>query len=154
MAARVLDAEWWESPDDARVSGYTLIREIGRGGMGAVYEALCDDSHERLAVKLVKREMATDFIIHRFRHERRILAKLKHRYIARLLDGGTTADALPYLIMEYVEGKTNRSICSRHWVIDPRATRRIPQRMRSGVLCASARRDSPRSKTLEHSGHA
>jgi len=107
MAARVLDAEWWGSLDDARVSGYVLVREIGRGGMGSVYEALRDDgdSHERFAVKLVKREMATDFIIHRFRHERRILAKLEHRYIARLLDGGTTADGLPYLVMEYVEGQ-------------------------------------------------
>jgi len=107
MAARVLDAEWWGSLDDTRVSGYVLVREIGRGGMGAVYEALCDDgdSHERFAVKLVKREMATDFIIHRFRHERRILAKLEHRYIARLLDAGTTAEGLPYLVMEYVEGQ-------------------------------------------------
>ena len=107
MAARVLDAECWGSSDDARVSGYALVREIGRGGMGAVYEAWCDDgdSPERFAVKLVKREMATDFIIHRFRHERRILAKLEHRYIARLLDGGTTADGLPYLVMEYVEGE-------------------------------------------------
>jgi serine/threonine protein kinase/Tol biopolymer transport system component len=107
MTARVLDAEWWGPSDNARVSGYALVREIGRGGMGAVYEALCDDgdSHERFAVKLVKREMATDFIIHRFKHERRILAKLEHRYIARLLDGGTTADGLPYLVMEYVEGQ-------------------------------------------------
>src|SRR6185369_12581761 len=107
MAARVLDAEWWGSLDDTRVSGYVLVREIGRGGMGAVYEALRadGDSHERFAVKLVKREMATDFIIHRFRHERRILAKLEHRYIARLLDGGTTAEGLPYLVMEYVDGQ-------------------------------------------------
>ena len=107
MAGRVLDAEWCGSPADARVAGYALIREIGRGGMGAVYEALCGDgdSHERFAVKLVKREMATDFIIHRFEHERRILAKLEHPYIARLLDGGTTAEGLPYLVMEYVEGQ-------------------------------------------------
>lgn len=104
MVHRVLDQEFSDGP---WIAGYTLIREIGRGGMGAVYEAARHDrnSRERFAVKLVKREIATDFIIGRFEHERRILAKLKHPYIARLLDGGTTGDGLPYLVIEYVEGQ-------------------------------------------------
>lgn len=104
MAHRVLDQELSDGP---WIAGYTLIREIGRGGMGAVYEASRRDGnlHERFAVKLVKHEIATDFIIRRFEHERRILAKLEHPYIARLLDGGTTGEGLPYLVIEYVEGK-------------------------------------------------
>jgi serine/threonine protein kinase/tetratricopeptide (TPR) repeat protein len=104
MAHRVFDQELLDGP---WIAGYTLIREIGRGGMGAVYEGSRPDSnlHERFAVKLVKREIATDFIIRRFEHERRILANLEHPYIARLLDGGTTDDGLPYLVMEYVEGQ-------------------------------------------------
>lgn len=104
MAHRVFDQELSDGPS---IAGYTLIREIGRGGMGAVYEATQDDSNspERFAIKLVKREIATDFIIRRFEHERRILARLEHPFIARLLDGGTTGDGLPYLVMEYVEGQ-------------------------------------------------
>jgi serine/threonine protein kinase/tetratricopeptide (TPR) repeat protein len=96
-----------EGLSKARFEDYALLREIGRGGMGAVYEALRrdTDSHERLAVKLVQPEMATEFIIRRFEHERLILARLEHPYIARLLDGGTTTDGLPYLVMEYVEGQ-------------------------------------------------
>src|SRR5678809_220364 len=75
--------------------------------MGAVYEALRADNefHKRAAIKLVKRGMDTDFILRRFRTERQILAALDHPHIARLLDGGTTDDGLPYFVMEFIEGQ-------------------------------------------------
>jgi serine/threonine protein kinase len=67
--------------------------------MGAVYLASRADrefSHE-VALKIIKRGMDTDAIVRRFRTERQILADLEHPYIARLLDGGTTADGLTHL---------------------------------------------------------
>src|ERR671932_1486707 len=89
-----------------RVGSYRIVREVGRGGMGAVYLAERVDSafHKRVAVKVVKRGMDTDFILRRFRHERQILASFDHPNIARLLDGGTTDDGLPFFVMEYIEG--------------------------------------------------
>jgi len=85
---------------------YKIISEIGRGGMGAVYLAERDDQQfkKRVAVKLIKRGMDTDFVIQRFRNERQILANLDHPNIAKLLDGGATETDLPYFVMEYVEG--------------------------------------------------
>ncbi len=90
-----------------RIGLYKIISEIGRGGMGAVYLAERDDQEfkKRVAVKLIKRGMDTDFVVQRFRKERQILANLDHPNIARLLDGGATAGDLPYFIMEYVEGQ-------------------------------------------------
>ena len=90
-----------------RVGAYRIEREIGRGGMGAVYEAVRADNEfrRRVAIKLVKRGMDTDFILRRFRNERQILAALDHPNIARLLDGGTTDEGLPYFVMEYIEGQ-------------------------------------------------
>jgi eukaryotic-like serine/threonine-protein kinase len=89
-----------------RIGAYRLVRELGRGGMGAVYLAERVDGQYRqhVAVKLVKRGMDTDFILSRFRQERQILASLNHPYIARLLDGGATDDGLPYFVMEHVDG--------------------------------------------------
>src|SRR5207253_4987190 len=86
---------------------YHIVSEIGRGGMGAVYRAERADQQftKRVAIKLIKRGMDTDFVVQRFRNERQILANLDHPNIARLLDGGATASDLPYFIMEYVEGQ-------------------------------------------------
>ncbi len=91
---------------ERRIGPYRLVRELGQGGMGTVFLAVRDDDvfHKRVAVKLLKRGMDTDAIVQRFRAERQILAGLDHPNIARLLDGGTTDDGLPYLVMEYVEG--------------------------------------------------
>ncbi|HYG81024.1 MAG TPA: protein kinase [Pyrinomonadaceae bacterium] len=88
------------------IGAYKVVRQIGRGGMGAVYMAERADNafQKRVAIKLIKRGMDTDFILRRFRNERQILASLDHPYIARLLDGGTTEDGLPYFVMEYIEG--------------------------------------------------
>ncbi len=90
-----------------RIGAYRIEREIGRGGMGAVYEATRADKefNKRVAIKLVKRGMDTDFILRRFRKERQILAALDHPNIAQLLDGGTTDDGLPFFVMEFIEGQ-------------------------------------------------
>jgi eukaryotic-like serine/threonine-protein kinase len=102
-----------DAPIPPRVGPYRLIRELGRGGMGAVYLGVRDDDafQKRVAVKVLKRGMDTDAIVRRFRHERQILAGLEHPNIAGLLDGGTTPDALPYFAMEYVEGQPIVEYC-------------------------------------------
>jgi serine/threonine protein kinase len=99
-----------------RIGQYRLFREIGRGGMGIVYLAGRDDQEYRqeVAVKLVRQGMDTASVIRRFQHERQILANLAHPNIARLLDGGSTLDGLPYFVMEYVEGLPIDEYCDRH----------------------------------------
>ena len=96
-----------------RIGAYRLVTELGRGGMGAVFLASRDDAEfkKSVAIKLIKRGMDTDFILKRFRNERQILATLDHPYIARLLDGGTTDDELPYFVMEYIEGTPIHQFC-------------------------------------------
>src|SRR5262249_17178299 len=63
-----------------------------------------DEFHREVAIKVVARGMNTDYVLRRFRIERQILADLTHANITTLLDGGTTPDGLPYLVMEFVEG--------------------------------------------------
>jgi serine/threonine-protein kinase len=86
---------------------YRLEREVGEGGMGTVYLAVRDDDayQKRVAVKVLRGGLLGDEVRRRFRRERQILANLDHPNIARLLDGGTIDDGLPYLVMEYVEGE-------------------------------------------------
>ena len=96
-----------------RVGSYKIVREIGRGGMGSVYlGARADDEFsKRAAIKLIRTGMNTDYVVRRFLSERQILANLDHPNIARLLDGGTNEDGLPYFVMEYVEGQPIREYC-------------------------------------------
>src|SRR5438552_9328591 len=83
--------------------------------MGTVYLAQRADKQYKqfVAIKIVKRGMDTADILRRVRNERQILASLDHPNIARLLDGGTTTDGLPYLVMEYVEGTAITEYCDR-----------------------------------------
>ncbi len=96
-----------------RVGAYRIVKEIGRGGMGAVYLAVRDDDQyqKQVAIKVIKRGMDTDEVLGRFRHERQILANLDHAYIARLIDGGSTPGAQPFLVMEFVEGRPIDQYC-------------------------------------------
>jgi non-specific serine/threonine protein kinase/serine/threonine-protein kinase len=99
-----------------QIGPYKIEKEIGRGGMGAVYLATRDDGEYRrqVALKIVKRGMDTDFILNRFRNERKTLAGFDHLNIARLWDGGATNDGLPYFAMEYVVGLPINEYCDRH----------------------------------------
>ncbi|MEZ5429099.1 MAG: protein kinase [Pyrinomonadaceae bacterium] len=89
-----------------QIGDYRIIREIGRGGMGAVYEALREtrDFRQKVALKIIKRGMDSDVILSRFHHERQILASLRHPNIAGFIDGGMTEDGRPFYAMEHVEG--------------------------------------------------
>lgn len=95
-----------EAAPRERVGPWRIVRTLGRGGMGVVYlgERPADDVTLRAAVKVVAGVAGSADIARRFRAERRILAGLDHPGIARLLDGGTTDDGLPYFALEYVEG--------------------------------------------------
>lgn len=90
----------------AQIDDFRILHPIGSGGMGTVYlaEHAGDGFKQLVALKLIKRGMDTSAVLKRFLMERRILAELDHPNIARMLDGGSTEDGLPYFVMEYVEG--------------------------------------------------
>jgi non-specific serine/threonine protein kinase/serine/threonine-protein kinase len=110
-----------ELPPDTRVGLYRLKGVIGEGGMGTVYRAVRadDEFQSEVAIKILKRGMEADYIIERFRRERQILANLSHPNIARLFDGGTTADGRPYFVMELIEGKPLPEYCDAHHLTTP-----------------------------------
>ena len=99
---------WQEGPPRGgeRVGAYVIVRELGRGGMGTVFLAERADGQfeKQVAIKILNRGADTAEILHRFRAERQILARLDHPNIGRLLDAGTTDDGLPYFIMDYIVG--------------------------------------------------
>ena len=99
-----------------RVGAYEILREVGRGGMGAVYLARRADGafKKEVAIKVLKRGTDTDEVLRRFHAEREILARLVHPNIARLLDAGTTNDGLPYFVMDYVDGKPITTYANEH----------------------------------------
>lgn len=98
-----------------RLGPWRLVREIGRGGMGAVYLAERDDGEfrQQAAIKLVRPGWDLGELLQRLRAERQILASLNHPNIARLLDGGVSEDGKPYLVLEFVDGSQIGDYCDR-----------------------------------------
>jgi serine/threonine protein kinase len=98
-----------------RIGPYVLDGLLGRGGMGVVYRAHRADGEfeQKVAIKLIDLPLATTTFRERFRQERQILAGLEHPYIARLLDGGVTANGDPYLVMEFVDGVPIHLYCEK-----------------------------------------
>ncbi len=103
-------------PPSEDVGGYRVVGELGRGGMGVVYAAeRVDGSFEKtVALKLVQAGKASPEAARRFERERRVLARLDHPGIARLLDGGVTPDGRPYFIMERVDGQPLTAFADDH----------------------------------------
>jgi serine/threonine-protein kinase len=99
-----------------RIGPYRIVEPLGRGGMGAVFLAQRADGQfdQQVALKLIRGGAASQRIVRRFESERQILARLNHPHIARLLDGGLTADGQPYFAMEYVDGVPLDQYCEQH----------------------------------------
>jgi tetratricopeptide (TPR) repeat protein len=87
------------------IGEYEIVSLIGSGGMGEVYLAHDRDLHRKVALKLVRRAMASEEMIHHFKREEHLLASLNHPNIAQLYGGGVTPDGIPFFAMEYVEGE-------------------------------------------------
>ncbi len=100
---------------DQRFGAYTIEREIGHGGMGAVFLARRNDGEfdQMVALKIVRQSIAESHVIERFKTERQILASLNHPNISRLLDGGVSATGEPFLAMEHIEGEPITEFASR-----------------------------------------
>ncbi len=98
------------------LGSYRIVRQIASGGMGEVFEAVRDDGkfQRRVAVKFVRSMLSRQEMIRRFESERSVLASLQHPNIAQLIDAGTSDDGMPYLIMEYVDGKRIDDYCDEH----------------------------------------
>jgi serine/threonine protein kinase len=113
ITARSVGTESQDEMAGAQIGPFQVEREIGRGGMGAVYLAQQNDNHyhRQVAIKIIKRGMDSDEIVRRFRNERQILANLTHPNIAGLYSGGTTDAGLPFFVMEYVAGKPINEYC-------------------------------------------
>ena len=96
-----------------RIGPWRIVRPLGQGGMGSVYLAERADAEftQRAALKLVRGGSFDDVLRRRFDDERRILASLEHPHIARFIDGGATADGVPYVTLEYVEGVRIDEFC-------------------------------------------
>src|SRR5262249_30855816 len=99
-------------PDPPCLEGYRLLEPIGQGGMGRVWLAdrTVDDVRQRVAIKLMD-PAGHPGMLRLFRRERQILARLEHPNIARFLDGGTTDDGIPFVVLEYVEGTPVTDAC-------------------------------------------
>jgi eukaryotic-like serine/threonine-protein kinase len=98
-----------------RIGVYEIAEKIAVGGMGAVYRAIRADGQykQQVALKIVRSELGAEFTAARFRNERQILATLDHPNIAKILDGGTTVDGLPYFVMEFIDGLPITEYCDQ-----------------------------------------
>lgn len=96
-----------------RIGLYKVLRQIGLGGMGAVYlaERADDQFRKRVALKAVRPELFNEHALRRFQNERQTLAVLDHPNVIKLLDGGTTEEGVPFLVTEYVEGQSIDRYC-------------------------------------------
>ncbi len=121
MAARALAAEHNNGTTETSrqigrlISNYRIVEKVASGGMGDVYRAVrADGTYDKeVAIKLLQGARSSDFFLARFQNERQILADLDHPNIARLLDGGTTEEGLPYLVMEYIRGLPIDDFCAQ-----------------------------------------
>jgi len=117
LDAEAASGDWLETPVLARAPGrvgpYQIVRELGSGGMGVVFLAVRAEGEfeQRVAVKMLRRDVNSQSVLRRFEQERRILSRLEHPSIARLIDGGEDASGQPYLAMEYVDGQPIDAWC-------------------------------------------
>ncbi len=99
-----------------RLGPYEITAVLGQGGMGVVYRAHRADEEytKEVAIKVASFGLLTPELRQRFIRERQILANLDHPNIARLLDGGTTAEGVPFVVMEFIAGQPIDEYCAKH----------------------------------------
>jgi serine/threonine-protein kinase len=99
------DPHIWQ-PDDVIAAKYRLVRVLGEGGMGVVYEAYHLRLRQRVAIKMLRPALATRYnVVVRFEREARAAAQLHSSHVAKVIDVDATPDGVPYIVMEFLEGR-------------------------------------------------
>jgi serine/threonine protein kinase len=116
LSATATSAEAEDPMVGRQFGAYKLVRQVGRGGMAAIFLATRadDEYNKQVAVKVVQPGLDSRDLLNRFRAERQTLAGLDHPNIVKLLDGGSTPEGLPFLVMDYVEGSQIDEYCDQH----------------------------------------
>jgi serine/threonine protein kinase len=126
-------------PGTVLVGKYRVTRELGRGGMAAVYEAEHVNIGKRVAVKVLAAELANSaIVIERFLREARAAASVKSPYIVEVYDSGRLEDGRPFIAMELLEGESLYDRMARVRLIDPATTVRIIGQVAKGLMKAHA----------------
>src|SRR6202023_1930779 len=121
------------------VGKYKVSRELGRGGMAAVYEAENISIGKRVAVKVLAAELSSSaIVIERFFREARAAASVKSPYIVEVYDSGRLEDGRPFIAMEYLEGESLYDRMARVRLIDPVTTVRVIAQCAKGLMKAHA----------------
>jgi eukaryotic-like serine/threonine-protein kinase len=119
---------------------YRLVRLMGEGGMGAVYEATQLRLNKRVAVKLMSRELASNReALARFHREAEITSQLGHPHLVNVIDFGTSESGEPYLVMEYLEGEDLEQRLLREERLDVEAVVNITRQVASALGAAHAK---------------
>lgn len=110
-----------------RIGAFRIERELGRGGMAAVFlgRRVEGDFEQLVAIKLLRRGLYSPTEQQLFFRERRLLAALDHPNVARLIDGGVTDAGIPYLVMEYIDGIAITQFADEHWLDVPSRLRLV-----------------------------
>lgn len=127
-------------PPGALVGAYRIVERVGQGGMGDVYRAERSDGvfEQQVAIKMLRGGLWGDALVRRFEMERHILARLRHPDIVGIIDGGTTDDARPYLVMPYIDGRPITDDCEARSADLP-ARLRLVARVANAVQYAHTR---------------
>jgi serine/threonine protein kinase len=118
-----------------RIGSYTILKEIRRGGMGAVYLARQDHPKRDVALKVIGSTSVGNDLLNRFEAEYQVLARMSHNNIARIYEVGTTGEGIPFFTMEYVAGKPITHFCE-DWDLSIRDRLDLFRQVCDGVLHA------------------
>ncbi|AKT43707.1 serine/threonine-protein kinase [Chondromyces crocatus] len=120
---------------------YRIVRLLGRGGMGSVYEAVDGATGHRVALKLVTADVAQDAILAgRFAREGKAAMALETPHVARVLDAACDEQQMPFLVMEYLEGEDLRDVLRRTGALPPDVALRVVAQAAAGLVVAHGRR--------------
>jgi serine/threonine protein kinase len=118
---------------------YRLVRLIGQGGMGAVYEALQLRLNKRVAIKLMSRELAANMVsLARFHREAEITSQLGHPHLVNVVDFGTAESGEPYLVMEFLDGEDLEQRLQKLGRLSLETTTLITRQVASALAAAHA----------------
>src|SRR5579864_4457159 len=121
------------------VGKYRVSRELGRGGMAAVYEAEHVNIGRKVAIKVLAAELQSSAIVtERFFREARAAASVKSPYIVEVYDSGRLEDARPFIAMEFLDGESLYDRMARVRIIDPQTTVRVIAQCAKGLMKAHA----------------